>query len=869
MPPGGMWSRTMPRSLVRSAIGIACVAMHGTMVGLVRAQPVEVRSIPAPDGEIQELALLGSDLLVVRTPLAAVILRLRDGSERSILRSDSRLTDMDTSPDGSVLYVADWGGSRPAVRDVPRPHAVHRFDIATMRWQTQPVEENDGLIAYRIEAISGTRFAILGKDQSSTINVMDWDTPPRLRSAAVSVHEGDLVFDADRSRFWHINYLSSPGLNEIWVGNRVVAPISLILPPGPVERGGGITLATDARTLFTGRCRFELTYPIDLQRSGGARASDVLVFPEPILAATPSFAFGRNAVYDTSNAESVGNLGFVATAAIPNAEGTRLWAYNHEEHTIREFDLGRSPEFRPTGPAEDSPVRLLDRLLVALSAGEVRTFVDREYDASGAAEWAFGEQLRGMRPETRREVEAKFQNLLIERLSEPALLRMHRDGVLTGTSTETRAWEHGDVRLTYVLYDPASNDGHRGDLIVRPLPDGRIALADIALSGIGLRALVQRDQKSSRLSVADWALGNTPPGRDGRSDDATAATPPGPRDLGKPGATEPAEIATFFRSRKSDTAALASWFSMADAAEFAFGKAWTMLAEEDREYIGLVLEERLKHALDGMTLSDGEVVGASAQRSGKYTVIRYAVASPAGRRVSEHILLTSTPAGPRFVDATIGGESLIRPIREAFESAGVPLPRFAQHWMTAPEPPFTPDDSPLEPIATDDPLAVVSGFVRRIAAGRVETAFDDCFDVSEALRRSFGADAVAALSTGQLLRASAALSQILMPHGDAYEISELRRTEYGQPSMISKNDQAAIVAFSMADPSSGESREIRCVLCPHGPEWRIVDLQVADRDGEWRLVSAGLAERRARAGVGALADDLEAMAGFPRRGGSP
>lgn len=248
--------------------------------------------------------------------------------------ANQQFTDMDLTPDGQYLYVADWGRVSIGYGTLINPHYVHRYNLATRTWE---VKEST-VDTYKIEAADSDRVVLLESDQWVDVNLLQWgsgSTMTRLAGRAADYY-GDIEYDPATGRIYHGNSgSSSREINVVrLVGNSLLPGVGTGVY-GSAQNGGGTSvLSLDGRRFYYGALQVEA---LDV-------TNNIRTFPQSIYAATPDLAFGSSAVYDAVTGASVGGLGYTTTVYALDSTGSNLWTYYN--NTLYHYTV---PE--PTGIA--------------------------------------------------------------------------------------------------------------------------------------------------------------------------------------------------------------------------------------------------------------------------------------------------------------------------------------------------------------------------------------------------------------------------------------------------------------------------------------------------------------------------------------
>lgn len=262
--------------------------------------------------EINRLKVTGGVEQVFPLPAEAQILVRNSGSQISLLDVESgnvlgtqtarnRFTDMDVSPDGSVLYAADYGGERTGYGMPVEPHYVHRFDVASGGWEVALAPK----IALRIEVVDAETFVLQEGDQWINISLNRWPVD----GAAVTElsrsrcdYSGDCEYDPFFGRLLHGNSgLSRSSVNAYRVGASGFSHMETGETSDGYSRGGTV-LNADGRFFFHDRQQVDAR---DLKRK-------LNVFPNIVKGATADLALTEAEICDIESAEVLQRWGYKA-----------------------------------------------------------------------------------------------------------------------------------------------------------------------------------------------------------------------------------------------------------------------------------------------------------------------------------------------------------------------------------------------------------------------------------------------------------------------------------------------------------------------------------------------------------------------------
>lgn len=131
--------------------------------------------------EIARLKVTGGVEQILPLSAEARVMVRNSGSQISVLDSKTgqvlttqtprqQFSDMDISPDGTVVYAADYGGEHTGYNTPVKPHFVHRFDVASGVWEVADAPK----IALRLEVVDAETFVLQEGDQSINISLNRW-----------------------------------------------------------------------------------------------------------------------------------------------------------------------------------------------------------------------------------------------------------------------------------------------------------------------------------------------------------------------------------------------------------------------------------------------------------------------------------------------------------------------------------------------------------------------------------------------------------------------------------------------------------------------------------------------------------------------
>ncbi len=272
------------------------------------------------------------NLLFLREGTSRVhVVDARSQSEISVESAKNVLTDMDVSPDGRYLYVADYGGTNIGYGTPSQTSYVHRYDAATRTWQTKSVTD----IAYQVEAVDDDRFLLKSIDQWVSISLDSFGPPTAASAASLATtgadYEGDFEYDAASGRIYHGNSgISSPEIHVFQLTGNTLAAKEQTATYGSAGIGGGSSvLSTDGKYFFYG----------PLLVNAFSVSTNIRSLPEPIYAASGGIAFGTGSYYSSSTGELLGHLPGSSHVYAATDDGASIWAYDSQDGTLRQYSL--------------------------------------------------------------------------------------------------------------------------------------------------------------------------------------------------------------------------------------------------------------------------------------------------------------------------------------------------------------------------------------------------------------------------------------------------------------------------------------------------------------------------------------------------
>ena len=272
------------------------------------------------------------NLLFVRENGTGVhVIDLTSGSQISLETPHGSFTDMDTTPDGRYLYVADYGGTNVGYGTPSSPSYVDRFDALTGQWVTKQAPG----IAYRVEAIDSSRFLLQQIDQFVSVLLNTWgatDAAPITQTASAGDgYYGDVEYDDQTGRLIHgDSNSSSQEIHVVQVNGASLAGAEGTDTYGSAQGYGGTSvLSTDGKYFYYGRLQVDAQNVRDNFRA----------FPQTIYAGASGLAFGSSAFYSAETGASLGQLPFSTTVYGVSDQSNEIWAFDGATKTLHEYQV--------------------------------------------------------------------------------------------------------------------------------------------------------------------------------------------------------------------------------------------------------------------------------------------------------------------------------------------------------------------------------------------------------------------------------------------------------------------------------------------------------------------------------------------------
>ncbi len=258
-------------------------------------------------------------------------LSIYDVRSRMLIESHkpvNAFTDLDITPDGRYLFVADYGGSEMGSDKPYSPHYVHRYDIMKGKWVTLKAP----WIGYRIEAVSESRVLLLELDQWVDVTINSFNATGNNMvelCRARGDYFGDIEYDPKTGRIFHGNTRSSSSeIHTLRLDKDSLIYTEYTEAYGTAQNGGGSSvLSLSGVYFFYGK----------LQVDAKNVQKNIRTFPEAIYAANDRIACGHTGYYDITTAKQLGTyatLGYENTMAF-SENGTFFCRYNEGDHSLR------------------------------------------------------------------------------------------------------------------------------------------------------------------------------------------------------------------------------------------------------------------------------------------------------------------------------------------------------------------------------------------------------------------------------------------------------------------------------------------------------------------------------------------------------
>jgi S1-C subfamily serine protease len=240
------------------------------------------------------------------------ILDAQTGNVLGVQTAKNRFTDFDLSPDGGMVYAADYGGERIGYTLPAGTHYVHRYNFGRGEWQVAQAPK----IAWRIEAISADRFVLQEGDQWISLSTNKWPVDEKgiielLRRRCG--YAGNCEYDPFLGRLLHG---SSGGTSDVvalrWSNGKTEEDQKAQSTGG--QRLGGAVLNSDGHFFFHDAQQFDARDLTSSQKT----------FSGPVIAASADLAFTALEVCDIKTGEALQRWESPIIAAAVTLAGDQL-----------------------------------------------------------------------------------------------------------------------------------------------------------------------------------------------------------------------------------------------------------------------------------------------------------------------------------------------------------------------------------------------------------------------------------------------------------------------------------------------------------------------------------------------------------------
>lgn len=311
----------------------------------------ELRAVPLPtelfgrerDKEVRTTPLAyrlvyarEHDLLLLMKPGGVWVYDLAADKPLDTRLAEREFTDISLAPDGSAVFVADFGGEEMGYGRPLSPSRVHRFDLATRKWEARRAPK----IAFRVEAVDSGRVLLEAFDQWVDVTLNRWDDGSGEMKELARVgagYHGDMEYDPRTGRVYH----APDGLTVRQLNGDALDPV----PGGRRLESKGrwsLALSRDGGRVYYGRT----------QASAAAPEDRTLEFPERIFAASRDVAFGEKGYYRASDATELGKYAFTTATGNPDQDlnfgppaitvspdGLSVWIVDRTKGVARHYAL--------------------------------------------------------------------------------------------------------------------------------------------------------------------------------------------------------------------------------------------------------------------------------------------------------------------------------------------------------------------------------------------------------------------------------------------------------------------------------------------------------------------------------------------------
>ncbi len=307
--------------LIKTLLCSIVVTLITTSTAHATTSYVRVAEIPVSAGVSQMVwSPLYSKIIVRNGNSTLRVIDTTTGSETGTLYPHGNFTDLNLSPDGRYVYVADFGGE---IYEEPiDPSYVGVYDLQNDTWLSFKVSG----VAYTIEAMSSNSFLLLSSGQWSqwvTLTANTWNTGGVTCNGTITArstgtnrldwfHGGDIEYDPKTGRIFH-----NESVVYKWNGSAFVSQ------EGPITCGNDYSstaiLSTDGRSYYN--CGKLQVDALDI-------TSTKHIFPESIYAANANYAIGNGKYYDATSGDLIGNLGITTTIFALDKGSNDFWAFD-------------------------------------------------------------------------------------------------------------------------------------------------------------------------------------------------------------------------------------------------------------------------------------------------------------------------------------------------------------------------------------------------------------------------------------------------------------------------------------------------------------------------------------------------------------
>ncbi len=279
----------------------------------------QLAEFPSPGNVRQIEYSTSTGLLAVRNTATKVY--IIDPKTQRVVSEKTAIgvfTDMDLTPDGRYLMVADY---------VSQTHStfLQVYDLQTNAWAVF----NSTVAVCRVEAISAERVLTETCDGpvSLVLNSLSAAQEKLLQLDRFLVHyAGDFEYDNRTNQIYH---LSTSKVYVFDVSNdRLFEKVEAEYNPYPLREAGSAVLSADGKKLYSGAMQIDAAYV----------RTKANVFRQIVYAASDELAFGENEIYDLSGSY-VGKLEFVTDVHFVSDDSRRWWTFDPQTDRLRHYAL--------------------------------------------------------------------------------------------------------------------------------------------------------------------------------------------------------------------------------------------------------------------------------------------------------------------------------------------------------------------------------------------------------------------------------------------------------------------------------------------------------------------------------------------------